>query len=154
MLIRFMEEPDVPAVALLLRALAEEFIVHESPCEGRVTFLRENDEEGLRGYLARGFVYHVAEIDGELAGFVAVRERSHLFQLFVGKRWHRRGVARALWEVARRAACEGGHPGVRTVNASNYAVPVYEALGFVRTAPMQYRKGVYFNPMELRAAGQ
>lgn len=149
MRIRSIEEADVPALARLLRELAEEFIVHESPPEGRVSFLRENDEDGLRGYLARGFVYHVAEIDGEIAGFVAVRERSHLFQLFVGKRWQRRGVARALWEVARRVACEGGHPGVRTVNASNHAVPVYEALGFVRSAPMQFNKGVYFNPMEL-----
>lgn len=52
-------------------------------------------------------------------------------------------------QVARRVACEGGQAGVRTVNASNYAVPVYEALGFVRTAPMQCKNGVYFNPMVL-----
>ncbi len=149
MLIRSMEQADVPAAARLLSALAEEFIVQESPPEGRVTFLRENDEEGLRGYLASGFVYHVALVDGEIAGFIAVRDRTHLFQLFVDKRWHGRGVARALWEVARRVACADGHPGVRTVNASNYAVPVYEAFGFVRTGPTQFRKGVYFNPMEL-----
>lgn len=149
MLIRLMEEADIPAAARLLRELAMEFIVHESPPEGAATFLRDNDEAGLRGYLAQGYVYHVAVIDGELAGFIAVRERSHLFQLFVGKRWHRQGVARRLWETARSVACEGGHPGVRTVNASNYAVPVYEALGFVRAAPTQYRKGVFYNPMEL-----
>lgn len=104
MLIRPLESPDIPAVAGLLRELAREYIVHESPPEGASTFLAENDEMGVRGFLARGHVYHVAVVDGELAGFVAVRDRSHLFHLFVGKRWHRRGVARALWETARGGA--------------------------------------------------
>lgn len=149
MQIRPIEQADVPAVARLLRELAIEFIVHESPPDGACTFLRENDEDGLRGYLAQGYVYHVAVAGGELAGFIAVRDRSHLFQLFVDKRWQRQGVARQLWEVAQAAARVGGEPGVRTVNASNFAVPVYEAFGFVRSAPTQCKKGIYFNPMEL-----
>jgi hypothetical protein len=40
------------------------------------------------------------------------------------------------------------HSGVFTVNASNYAVPLYEALGFERTAPMQVSV-VRYNPMRL-----
>ena len=35
-----------------------------------------------------------------------------------------------------------------TVNASNHAVPFYEALGFVRTAPMQVAR-VPYNPMRV-----
>jgi ribosomal protein S18 acetylase RimI-like enzyme len=149
MLIRPLEEADIPAAARLFSDLAREFIVHELSREGAATFLRENDEEGLRGYVARGHVYHVALVDGELAGFVAVRDLTHLFHLFVARRWHRHGIARALWNVARDAAFERGNPGWFTVNASNYALPVYEALGFVRTAPMQCGKGVYYNPMRL-----
>jgi GNAT superfamily N-acetyltransferase len=154
MLIRPLHESDLPAIARLFRELALEFIVHESPPEGAATFLRENDEEGLRGHLARGHVYHVAEVDREVAGFIAVRERSHLFHMFVGKRWQRRGIARQLWEVARREAIAGGNPGFFTVNSSNYALPVYESWGFVRTAPMQFTKGLYYNPMRLDLAGQ
>ena len=152
MLIRAIEERDVPAVARLLNALSREFIVHESTPEGAATFLRENDEEAIRGYIGMGHVYHVAEIDGRIAGFIAVRERKHLFHMFVGVQWQRRGVGRKLWYVARAAAIEGGGSGSFTVNASNFAVPMYEAMGFVRTAPMQCVKGLYFNPMELRAA--
>jgi ribosomal protein S18 acetylase RimI-like enzyme len=151
MLIRPLEEADFPEVADLLRVLAREFIVHESTREGAATFLRENDEAGLRGYLALGHVYHVALIDGGIAGFIAMRERGHLFHLFVDKRWHRQGVARQLWEVARAVAIEAGNEGVFTVNSSNYAVPLYEALGFVRTAPMQCVKGLSFTPMRLHA---
>jgi len=149
MLIRPLTAADIPSVAALLRELAREYIVHESPPEGASTFLAENDELGVRGFLARGHVYHVAVIGGEVAGFVAVRDRSHLFHLFVGKRWHRRGVARALWDAAREAAVAGGGDGSFTVNSSNFAVPVYEAFGFVRVGPTQCAKGLYFNPMRL-----
>ena len=150
MLIRAIEERDIPIVARLLNVLAREFIVHESTPEGAATFLRENDEEGIRHYIGMGHVYHVAEVDGEIAGFIAIRERSHLFHMFVGARWQRQGVGRKLWEAAREAAVEAGGSGSFTVNASNFAVQVYEAMGFVRTAPTQCVKGLYFNPMELR----
>lgn len=151
MLIRAIEEGDIPAVARLLNLLARKFIVHESTPEGASTFLRENDEEGIRRYIGIGHVYHVADIDGEIAGFIAIRERKHLFHMFVGAQWQRQGVGRQLWEVARQVAIDGGGSGDFTVNASNFAVPVYEAMGFARTAPTQCQKGLYFNPMELRS---
>ena len=94
----------------------------------------------------------MAEDGAALAGFVAVRADSHLFHLFVDKRWHGQGLARRLWEVARAAAVARGGPGEFTVNASNYAVPVYESFGFVRTAPTQCVKGLYFNPMRYTPA--
>lgn len=146
--IRPIEHSDVAAVAAMFRALAIEFIVHESPPEAAATFLRDNDEEGFLGFLRLGHAYHVAEVDGELAGFIAVRERQHLYHMFVAKKFHGRGIARALWNVARRAAIVAGGDGSFTVNASNYALPVYEAMGFERTAPMQCVNGLYFNPMK------
>lgn len=152
MLIRPFEASDLAACARLLRASASEFIVHESSREGACTFLRENDEEGIRGYLAAGYVYHVADAAGELAGFIAIRDNSHVFHLFIDKRWHGQGLARRLWDTARAAALERGASGAFTVNASNYAVPVYEALGFERTAPTQCVKGLYFNPMRYTPA--
>jgi len=143
----------VPAIAGLLRALALEFIVHESSPEGAATFLAENDAMGVRGFLALGHVYHVA-LDGDaVAGFVAVRDNSHLFHLFVGRQWQRRGLARRLWNVARAAAVARGGDGNFTVNASNHAVAAYESFGFVRTGPTQCLRGLYFNPMRLTWAG-
>jgi GNAT superfamily N-acetyltransferase len=90
----------------------------------------------------------VAEVDGELAGFIAIRERSHVYSLYVDKRWQRRGIARRLWETARDAALGTGHPGAFTVKASNYAMPFYASLGFVPTGPMQVGI-VRYNPMRL-----
>ncbi len=147
MLIRPFIASDLAACACLLRASASEFIVHASPPEGACTFLRENDEEGLRGYLAAGHVYHVAVDGAALAGFIAIRGNSHVFHLFVDKRWHRQGLARRLWEAARGAAVARGGNGAFTVNSSHYAVPVYASFGFERSGPTRCVKGLSFNPM-------
>lgn len=152
--IRPLVHADIPAVSALLQSLAREYIVHESPPEGAATFLAENDELGVRGFVARGHAYHVAIVDGELAGFIAVRDNSHLFHLFVGRQWHGRGIARRLWDVARAAAVARGGDGVFTVNSSNHAVPVYEAFGFVRVGPTQCSKGLFYNPMRLGGADE
>ena len=151
--IRPLVDTDIPAVASLLRTLALAYILHESSREGASTFLAENDEASLRRLLARGHVYHVAVDAGQLAGFVAVRDNSHLFHLFVDQAWQGQGLARRLWTVAREAAIARGGDVAFTVNASNHAVPVYEALGFVRVAPTQCVKGLYFNPMRLGDSG-
>ena len=147
--IRAIGEADIPAVARLLAALATRYILHECPPEASVHFLGENDETGLRGFIAAGHVYHVAMAGDELAGFVGVRARSHLFHLFVSDAFQHQGLARRLWETARAAAIAAGGDGSFTVNASNGAVGVYEALGFVRCAPMQSKHGLFFNPMTL-----
>jgi ribosomal protein S18 acetylase RimI-like enzyme len=146
--IRALSPEDIPAAAALLRRAAEEFILHESSPEDGAAFLAQQGEDGIRGFLAQGFVYHVAEADGELAGFIAIRERSHVYSLYVDKRWQRRGIARRLWETGRDAALGPEHPGYFTVKASNYALPFYVSLGFVPTAPTQ-ASIVRYNPMRL-----
>jgi ribosomal protein S18 acetylase RimI-like enzyme len=149
--IRSLVPDDIPAAAALLCRAAEEFILHESTPLDAAAFLAEQGEQGMRRFLAQGFVYHVAEEDGELAGFIAIRERSHVYSLYVDQRFHRRGIARALWKAARKSAVGPGHPGFFTVNASNHALPFYAALGFVPTAPTQAGI-VRYNPMRLEPA--
>jgi GNAT superfamily N-acetyltransferase len=152
MLIRALEDPDIPAVAALFQSAAREFIVHESAPDGAERFLGENDEAGFRAHVARGYAYQVATIGEHLAGFAAVRDGSHLYHLFVDKRWHRQGIATQLWHAVRDAALAAGNPGCFTVNASRLAVPVYAAWGFVPTAPLQFVNGLYFVPMRLELA--
>jgi ribosomal protein S18 acetylase RimI-like enzyme len=149
LLIRPIADADIPAAAALLRRAAEEFILHESSPQDAAAFLAAQGEQALRGFIADGYVYHVALVDGELAGFIGVRGRSHVYSLYVDKRFHGRGVARRLWDTARAVALDGAaHPGSFTVNASNHAVRWYEARGFIRTAPMQ-TSTVRYNPMRL-----
>jgi ribosomal protein S18 acetylase RimI-like enzyme len=78
-----------------------------------------------------------------------MRDQRHVYHLFVAAQFHRRGIARTLWERAKAVAMADATDACFTVNASNYAVPMYESLGFVRTAPTQCKNGLEYNPMSL-----
>ncbi|KEF41668.1 MAG: hypothetical protein ER33_10370 [Cyanobium sp. CACIAM 14] len=93
------------------------------------------------------FRYGVAEADGELVGFVSIRDGSHLFHLFVASPHQGRGIGRALWHHALQelSAARGG--GTITVNASLNAVGFYRALGFRQEGEPARVNGVAFVPM-------
>jgi ribosomal protein S18 acetylase RimI-like enzyme len=147
--IRPIEPTDIEPVARLLCELASEFIVREfeAPAQGR--FLVENNAEAIRGFIANQFRYHVAEINGEVVGFVGIRENKHLYHLFVSKPLQGRGIGRKLWEFAKRDCESSGHHGAFTVNSSNHAVPVYERWGFKRDGSAKTSNGITYNPMKL-----
>lgn len=149
MLIRPLLDTDIAPAARLLATLTDQFIAHESAPDTAAVFKLQHNEDGIRGFVAAGMVYYVAEIDGALAGFIALRDNRHVFHMFVDQARHRRGIARALWEVARAAAIKAGNAGLFTVNSSNYAVPAYQSMGFERTDVMQFKDGIYYNPMQL-----
>ena len=131
----------------MLESLACEHIIHEFESHAKVHFLTKNNESSIRQFVAEGFRYHVAELSGRIIGFAGVRDNKHLYHLFVANEFQRQGLGRRLWSVARTDCLAAGNPGGFTVNSSNNAVAIYEKLGFVRTAPMQNKDGVLYNPM-------
>lgn len=151
--IRPIDLGDIEAVANLLADLSTEFIIGEFERAAQQHFLRKNDAESIRGFLANGYRYHVAEVDGQLIGFVGVRDNSHLYHLFVAKALQRRGVGRMLWERAKHECELSGHRGPFTVNSSNNAVPIYERWGFRLAGPRVNSNGILYNPMRLDSDG-
>jgi GNAT superfamily N-acetyltransferase len=147
--IRPIEPADVEPVAKLLCDLATEFITGEFEPPARERFVVENNAEAIRGFIATTFRYHVAEIDGELVGFVGVRDNRHLYHLFVARPLQGRGIGRKLWELAKQQCHASGYRGAFTVNSSNHAVPIYELWGFRRDGPPQTSNGITYNPMKL-----
>jgi GNAT superfamily N-acetyltransferase len=147
MQIRAADIDDYAGMAGMLHALATAFITPGMTTEAAATFLRSNDAAALLAYRRDGHLSSVALVDGVIAGFITIRPPSHLFHLFVGQQWQRRGIARALWDSVPHAA---GF----TVNSSPYAVPVYAALGFTCTGPMACHMGVSFQPMVYQGAPQ
>lgn len=153
MKIRQATTADVGPIATLIAALAVKFITPEFSQVATEHFLQANNEAAIQGFMQQGFVYFVAESMGvdsaEIIGCIGMRNHSHVYHLFIAEAWQGQGVARKLWQQA-MAYCEAhGNPGRYTVNSSNNAVPVYQALGFVRNGPMQQMHGVLFNPMQL-----
>jgi len=70
----------------------------------------------------------VAEDVNGLSGFVAFRNPSHLFHLFVAAHAQSQGLGKLLWQkVLDRSACSK-----ITVNSSVFAIPFYQRLGFTQ----------------------
>lgn len=147
MQIRTATPEDAPAISALVSSLSGYFLADPDHPEAAAAFFRTITPEAIAGFIEGGrFVYHVAEDGGRLAGAVGVRDGSHLYHLFVDERFHRRGIATRLWE---HALAEAGYPARFTVNASLFAVPLYERLGFTAAGDAVVKDGIAFQPMVL-----
>jgi len=145
---------DAQAISRFIIALAEEFIVGEFTPQGRTHFLDDHSTANVARRLAGDHRYYLAEDASSIAGVAAIRANAHLYYLFVGKSYQRTGLSRRLWLRVLEDSLTLGNPGKFTVNASNYAVPAYEKLGFRRTESRRQKNGVLYNPMQLLIAKQ
>lgn len=140
--IRLATFDDAEVIYRQVRPVIERFIVPEFTDEGRRTLLGQFSTSDLENRFNGNFRFHLAEIEGNVVGSIGIREDRHVFHLFVSEAYHRRGIARALWETAKAAARLGNDAAGFTVNSSRYAVPVYRALGFREVGPEEERQGI------------
>src|SRR5262245_43708145 len=138
---------DAEAIASLIASFQSE-LTDDPGGAGAEGFLGSVSVEAEREYLAsERYRYILAYSDSQLVGFIAIRDGSHLFHLFVERSYQRQGVARCLWEWALRELCAPNSDGAFTVNSSLSAVPVYQAFGFVPAGSLQSAHGISFLPM-------
>ena len=149
---RMMKPADVEQVSDLVRSAFDEFIGPDYTEQGVAEFHRYADPEAFRERVRGGshFVM-VAEVGGRLAGITEIRDCNHVALLFVGKQFHRRGIAGALFDRALQQA-RVTRPDVErvTMNSSRYGVAAYEKLGFRQTGPERSVNGIVFVPMAMR----
>jgi GNAT superfamily N-acetyltransferase len=139
--------PDAEAIAGLIDSFQRE-LTDDPSGAGAEKYLASVSVQAEREYLASArYRYLLAYSDSQLVGFIAIRDGSHLFHLFVERAYQRQGIARLLWERALRELCVPGTDGAFTVNSSLLAVPVYLALGFAPTGSVQRAHGISFLPM-------
>ena len=149
--IRVGSPSDAEAVAGLIASFQSE-LTDDPSGTGAERFIASVSVQAERKYLASaGYRYLLAFSGSEFAGFIAIRDGSHLFHLFVGRAHQRQGLGRRLWQQALRELCTPNSEGVFTVNSSLAAVPVYRSFGFVPAGSAQSVDGISFLPM--RASG-
>jgi GNAT superfamily N-acetyltransferase len=142
---------DAADVAALVRA--SESAVIDDPA-GAAPFWEVMSASAHAGYLASSrYRYWVAESQGVMQGYIAMRDVSHLFNLFVAPAHQRTGVGRALWQHALAQTPAPAKALGITVNASLNAVPAYRALGFAPVGEVVRQHGLAFVPMRWTAPG-
>jgi len=86
--------------------------------------------------------------EGEnITGVIAARQPCHISLLFVDKAYHRRGIARSLYDTVLAHYTMNSSYNEVTVNSSPYAVEAYKRMGFVTTDQEQTVNGIRYIPM-------
>ena len=138
------------SVSNLVARSFNEFIAPEFSEEGVDEFFKYANPRSLKKRSEDSHFVLVAEADGEIAGMIEVREMKHVSMLFVDKAHHRKGIGKALFQLALgRIMSEEPLPERVTVHSSRFAVPFYENLGFTKTSEEKIIYGVIHIPMAL-----
>ncbi|THB86132.1 GNAT family N-acetyltransferase [Pantoea allii] len=88
------------------------------------------------------YLWLIAVERGEVTGVLTLFEGNLVKYFFVHPQFHRKGMARALWQqVAPMLRSE------ISVRSSLFAVPFYEKLGFKRVGEVKFFNGVSFQTM-------
>ena len=117
--IRSGSRSDAKAIAQLIASFQSE-LTDDPSGAGAETYLASVSAQAERGYLTSPrYRYLLAYAGPQLAGFIAIRDGSHLFHLFVERAHQRQGLARALWE---RACTSWALKGVRELSQSTQAL--------------------------------
>ena len=145
---------DAEAIAGLIASFLSD-LTDDPSGAGAEKYLASVSVEAEREYLAsERYRYLLAYSNSRLAGFIAIRDGSHLFHLFVERSHQRQGIARRLWKRALEELCAPNSDGCFTVNSSLSAVPVYQAFGFIPAGSIRRMHGISFLPMKRPASHQ
>lgn len=148
---RLARPEDARVIGVLGRRVVRRWILPQQPVDAAGPLLAGMSVEAIRRKIREGQRFHLAFVGCTLAGIAAIREDSHLFQLFVGTRHQGQGIARKLWQRVLKDSVRRAGTKYFTLNASVSAVPVYLRLGFepnalakppsgrLVTVPMIYR---------------
>jgi GNAT superfamily N-acetyltransferase len=149
--IRLAREADARAIGVLVRRITRENVLPDQPAAAAAHLMDTMSARNERLRIREGKRYHVAEIDGRIVGVVATRDHSHVFRLFVTRRWRGLGIARRLLMRAVADCRKRAKVRAITLNASPFAVAAYRRLGFVSKGRLIARgpAGVVAMPMVL-----
>lgn len=92
------------------------------------------------------FAVWTCRCGNELAGMIALRDCEHISLAFVRSDFHRQGIGRMLYAAAKDEALSRGTKRI-TVNASDYGIPFYHAMGFRKTDMQLFVDGIQYTPM-------
>lgn len=144
-IIRKLECEDMDKASRVMFKIFYKFISHGYTMEGIEKFRDLIDPISLKINTVDGSVTIYGYFDdGEPIGYIGMRGTNHICLFFVKEEYQGCGIGRKLFEHA-LSLCDKTKP--ITVNSSDYAIPIYTALGFEICGERVTRDGIIANPM-------
>lgn len=84
--------------------------------------------------------------ENEIVGFITIKNKNHLFHLFVDKKHHKKGIAKELWQYIK----EHFDVSNMSVNASLFSIKIYESFGFKISGEQSEYLGLKYQPMSYK----
>ena len=142
--IRKANEGDAPTIKDLVTSLSH-FYLEDKKASLPQWFLNTLEVSAFeQRIVSTDFVNYVYTESDIIIGYIAIKDTSHVYHLFVAEGHQGRGVSTELWKFTKS---ELSSP-TFTVRSSIYAVPVYKAFGFQESGAASSKDGICFQPME------
>ena len=135
----------------LVWTVFSEFEAPSCSDEGIEEFWSYIDYEYMLHRVGEGMIrFWGAFENGGMVGVCAIRDLSQIVLLYVNGNHHRRKIGSLLLKKAMLDCKEiDSHISRVTVDASQYALPFFLAMGFVPIGELQEQNGIVFTPMEV-----
>ena len=146
MSIRVANKNDVPKICTLVKSLSYFYLESdktELPNWFAETLTSEAFQNRVQSNEYQNFVY---EEQGEIVGYLALKNNSHLYHLFVSESYQGKGISRYLWSHALTKCVSD----LYTLRSSLFAVPIYKKFGFKVIGEAGEKDGIGYQAMELR----
>lgn len=138
---------DADAIAALVRDLGQSFVNPGEECLAK-EFWASVNADAERAYISDPARRVIVATEGDcLAGVIALRDETHVFHLFVDRRFQNQGLGTRLWKALLAALNPAPDCSNITVNAALGARTFYRKLGFVDAGPPMSKHGVTTVPM-------
>ncbi|MCL2020112.1 MAG: GNAT family N-acetyltransferase [Oscillospiraceae bacterium] len=147
-LIKEIDSNDIEMALDLVRDVFLTFVAPDYSTQGKDTFINDLEKlstETLSGLKSRKMwaCYQA----GKIVGVIATRDRTHISLLFTDKKYHKKGIAKYLFNHLLNEFKNETSAKQITVNSSPYAVEIYRRLGFEKTGEQQEKNGIISTPM-------
>ncbi len=151
---------DVLEIAALIENLSRRYLDQDLTAEGRAV-IKAASGPGALGARWAGVVHpspnpRFVAVDGgragggRIVGYGAVRDRTHITQLFVAEEYQGRGIGHRLVRALAEAVRAGNPQAVEiTLNSAPTALDAYLRMGFRPSGPRYVWRGIPGQPMAM-----
>lgn len=143
-----LQKNDIRNALDLVWTVFKEFEAPDYSKQGIEEFRKFISYNSIIDKFDKGELYFWGCIDNnDLTGVITTRGINHICMLFVKKEYHRRGIARSLFQTVEERCKSKNNISIITVNSSPYAIEVYHRFGFFDTDKELTVNGIRFTPM-------